>query len=153
VSNYGLEHWAIEVRSPAKAKNFPLVSASRPVLGPTDIPVQWVPCVLSSEIKRGRSVTLTTHLHLVMRSRMSRSYTSSPPWATIGVLWDCFTFYTSLISSLPYFYFYFILFVSCLYLNLFPLICCALSSCLLYYCFFVSLCHTHLSGPYNYRTS
>jgi hypothetical protein len=29
-------------------------------------------------VKRGRSVTLTTHLHLVPRSRMSRSYTSPP---------------------------------------------------------------------------
>jgi hypothetical protein len=26
---------------------------------------------------------------------MSRSYTSSPPCASIGMLWDCFTFYTS----------------------------------------------------------
>jgi hypothetical protein len=24
---------------------------------------------------------------------MSRSYTSSPPCASMGVLWDCFTFY------------------------------------------------------------
>jgi hypothetical protein len=31
--------------------------------------------------------------HLVPRSWMSRSCTSFPPCATIGVLWDCFTFY------------------------------------------------------------
>jgi hypothetical protein len=31
--------------------------------------------------KRGRSVTLSTHPHLVQRSRMSRSYSSSPPQA------------------------------------------------------------------------
>jgi hypothetical protein len=37
--------------------------------------------VLSPGLKRGRGVTLTTHLHLVSRSRMSRSYTSSPPSA------------------------------------------------------------------------
>jgi hypothetical protein len=30
-------------------------------------------------LKPGRGVTLTTHSHLVPRSRMSRSYTSSPP--------------------------------------------------------------------------
>jgi len=30
-------------------------------------------------VKRGRGVTLTTHLHLVPRSRMSRMYTSSLP--------------------------------------------------------------------------
>jgi hypothetical protein len=29
--------------------------------------------------------------HLLPRSWMSRSYTSSPPCASIGVLWDCFT--------------------------------------------------------------
>jgi hypothetical protein len=34
--------------------------------------------------KRGRSVTLTIHPHLVPRSRMSRSYTSSPPSATMA---------------------------------------------------------------------
>jgi hypothetical protein len=28
--------------------------------------------------------------HVVPRSLMSRSYTSSPPCASIGVLWDCF---------------------------------------------------------------
>jgi hypothetical protein len=59
-------------------RTFPLVSVSRPALGPTQPPVQWVPGVLSPGLKRGRGVTLTTNLHLVLRSRMSRSYTSSP---------------------------------------------------------------------------
>jgi hypothetical protein len=36
--------------------------------------------------KRGWGVTLTTHPHLVPRSRMNRSYTSSPPSTTV----DCF---------------------------------------------------------------
>jgi hypothetical protein len=57
---------------------FPLASVSRPALGSTQPPVQWVPGVLSPGEKRGRGVTLTTHPHLVPRSRMSRSYTSSP---------------------------------------------------------------------------
>jgi hypothetical protein len=35
--------------------------------------------------KRGRGVTLTTHPHLVPRSWMSRSYTSSPPNRLNGV--------------------------------------------------------------------
>jgi hypothetical protein len=35
--------------------------------------------VLSSGVKHSRGVTLTTHPHLVLRSRMSRSYTSSAP--------------------------------------------------------------------------
>jgi hypothetical protein len=40
---------------------FPLTSVSRPALGPTQPPVQWVLGVLSLELKRGRGVTLTTH--------------------------------------------------------------------------------------------
>jgi hypothetical protein len=64
---------------------FPLTSVSRPVLGPTQPPVQWVPRVLSLELKRGRGVTLTAHRHLVKRLRMSKSYTSSPPKRLHGV--------------------------------------------------------------------
>jgi hypothetical protein len=56
---------------------FPVSSVSRPALGPTQPPVQWVQGVLSPGVKRGRNVTLTTHPHLVPRSRMCRSYTSS----------------------------------------------------------------------------
>jgi hypothetical protein len=56
---------------------FPLASVSIPALGPTQPPVQWVPWVLSSGLKPGRGVTLTTHPHLVPRPRMSRSYTTS----------------------------------------------------------------------------
>jgi hypothetical protein len=58
---------------------------SRPAVGRTQPPVQWVPGV-----KRGRGVTLTTHPHLVPRSWISRSYIFSPPYASLGVLWDCF---------------------------------------------------------------
>jgi hypothetical protein len=47
---------------------FPLASVSRPALGPTQPPVQWVPGVLSPGVKRGRGVVLTTHRHLVPRS-------------------------------------------------------------------------------------
>jgi hypothetical protein len=63
---------------------FPLSSISRPALGPTQPPVQWVPGVLSPGVKRGRGVMLTTHPHLVPRSRMSRSYNSSPPSACMA---------------------------------------------------------------------
>jgi hypothetical protein len=41
--------------------------------------------VLSPGVKRGRAVTLTTYPHLVPRSRMSRSYISSPPKRLYGV--------------------------------------------------------------------
>jgi hypothetical protein len=37
--------------------------------------------VLSQDLKRVRGVTLTTHPHLVPRSRMSMSYLFSPPQA------------------------------------------------------------------------
>jgi hypothetical protein len=92
VSDYGLDDRAIEVRSPAEARIFPPASVSRPALGPTQPPVQWVPEVLPPGLKHGRGVTLTTHPHLVPKSRMSRNYTSSPPpqapsWRVAGLLY------------------------------------------------------------------
>jgi hypothetical protein len=44
-----------------KQRIFPVTSMSRPTLGPTQPPVQWVPGVLSPGVKRSRCVTLTTH--------------------------------------------------------------------------------------------
>jgi hypothetical protein len=70
---------------------FPLTSASRPALGPTQPPVQWVLGALSPGAKRGRGVMLTTHPLLVPRLRKSRSYTSSHPnaplWSVTGPLY------------------------------------------------------------------
>jgi hypothetical protein len=60
-------------------RNFPLASVSRPGLRPTQPPIQWVP-----EVKHSRGVTPTTHPHLLLRPRMSRSYISSPPWRLHG---------------------------------------------------------------------
>jgi hypothetical protein len=68
-----------------KQRIFPLTSVSRPSLGPTQPPVQWVPGAFSPGVKRSRGVTLTTHPHLVPRSKMSRSYSSSPPKRLRGV--------------------------------------------------------------------
>jgi hypothetical protein len=59
---------------------FPLSSVSTLVLWPTQPPVQWVPGVLSSGLKRSGGVTMTTTPppHLVPRSRMSKSYIVPP---------------------------------------------------------------------------
>jgi hypothetical protein len=81
--------WTAGVRSPTGAEDFfPLTSASRPALGPTQPPVQWVPGV-----KGGRGVMLTTHPLLVPRLRKSRSYTSSHPQRLRGVGRDLFYLY------------------------------------------------------------
>jgi hypothetical protein len=61
--------------------------------GPTQLPVQWVPWVLSTGLRRDRGVTLTTHTHLMPKSWMNRSYTSSPPLhihrCVVGLLYLC----------------------------------------------------------------
>jgi hypothetical protein len=70
---------------------FPLTSASRPALGPTQPPIQWVPGALSPGVKRGRDVMLTAHPLLVPRLRKSRSYTSchpnAPLWSVTGPIY------------------------------------------------------------------
>jgi hypothetical protein len=77
--------WFYSQLSPAEAKRFSLYPVSRPALGPTQLPVQWVPGVLSPKLKSGRGVTLTTHPHIVPKWRMCRSYISSPPKRLHGV--------------------------------------------------------------------
>jgi hypothetical protein len=93
VSDYGLDDRAIGVRFLAGAKDSSsnlsvqngseahLASSTMGAVGPFP------------GAKRGRGVTLTAHPHLVPRSRMSRSYISSPPSATmtcIGTSLLCF---------------------------------------------------------------
>jgi hypothetical protein len=82
---YGLDDWAIEVRSPAEAKDFFFSLCIQTGSGSGAHPGFWVPGVLSPKIKRGRGVKLTTHPRLVPISRMSRSYYSSPPKRLYGV--------------------------------------------------------------------
>jgi hypothetical protein len=81
VSSYGMDDRAIEFRSPAEANDF-----SSSLCVQTGSGAHPASCTLGTGghfpgLKRGLGVTLTTHPHLVMRSRMSRSYTSSPPSA------------------------------------------------------------------------
>jgi hypothetical protein len=78
VSGYGLDHREIGIRSPAGAKYF-----SSNLCVQTGSEAHPASCTMGTGgpfpgAKRGRGVTLTTYPHLVPRSRMSRSYTSSP---------------------------------------------------------------------------
>jgi hypothetical protein len=75
----GLTTWRSGFDSRQGQRIFPLSFVSRSALRPAQPPVPRVTGVISAGVKRGRGVTLTTHLHLVPRSRMSKSYTSSPP--------------------------------------------------------------------------
>jgi hypothetical protein len=56
--------------------------ASRPALGPTQPPIQWVPGVLSPGVKHGRGVTLTTHPHIV--PRLKGAVPPLPPCAFVA---------------------------------------------------------------------
>jgi hypothetical protein len=77
--------WKIGVRSLARAKDF-----SSSLCVQTGSEAHPASCTMGTGgpfagEKRGRGVTLTTHPHLVPWSRMSRSYTSSPPKRHHGV--------------------------------------------------------------------
>jgi hypothetical protein len=89
VSDHGLDGRGFDPRQ--RQRIFPLTSATRPAVGPTQPPVQWVPGALAPGVKRGRGVMLTTHPLLVPRLRNSRSYTCSHPnaplWSVTGPLY------------------------------------------------------------------
>jgi hypothetical protein len=74
-TGYGLDGPGIEFRW---KQDFPYLS--RPALGPTQPPVQWVPG-LSRGVKSGRGVTLIPHPLLVPWSWKSRAIPLLPLWA------------------------------------------------------------------------
>jgi hypothetical protein len=84
VSGYGLDDRVIEVRSPAGAKDFSSNLCVQTGAGAHPSSCTMGNGFLSPGEKRGRGVTLTTHPHLVPRSIMSRSYTSSTPCVSMA---------------------------------------------------------------------
>jgi hypothetical protein len=82
---------------PWQGQSILLGCTSRLAVGPTQPPIQWILGVLSPGVKQSRGVTLTTHPHLVLRSRTSRSCTSFTPQAPSqlvpGTSLLCFCFY------------------------------------------------------------
>jgi hypothetical protein len=64
---------------------FIFTTASRTALGPTQPPTQWVPGSLSLGVK-WPGLKLTTHLHLVPRSKNEWSYTSTCSIRNHGVV-------------------------------------------------------------------
>ena len=75
VTGYGLNDLGIEFHW---GRDFPHLS--RPALGPTQPPLQWVPR-LSWGVKSGRGMTLTPHPLLVLWSRKGRAIPLLPLWA------------------------------------------------------------------------
>jgi hypothetical protein len=76
----------IKVRSPAEAKDF---SSSLCVQTIFEVHLASYPMgtgVLSPGVKCSQGVMLTIHPHLVLRTRMSRSCISSPPWRKHGIV-------------------------------------------------------------------
>jgi hypothetical protein len=88
VPDYGLDDWAIGVRFPAGARDF-----SYSLFVQTGSGAHPASCAMGTggsfpggKARPGRDAYHSPHL--VPRSSMSRSYTSSPPKRIHGVLWD-----------------------------------------------------------------
>jgi len=73
MDNQGFEFWR-------QKETFHLFQKSRPTLGPTQSPTQWVPGSFPQGW-RGQVVTLTTHLHLILGLKMSGAILLLPHYA------------------------------------------------------------------------
>jgi hypothetical protein len=79
-TGYWLENREVGVRVPVKVKNFLFFTSSRPALGPTQPPIQWVPGALSQGVKPpGREADHS--LSASAEVKKTWIYTSTPPYA------------------------------------------------------------------------
>jgi len=81
---------------------FLFTTASRPALGPTQPRIQWVPGALPLGVKPP-GVNLTSHLHLVPRSRMRGAILPLPQY--VFMAW-CLVKSTGTTLPLPFFFSY-----------------------------------------------
>jgi hypothetical protein len=76
--SYGLDDWGVGVRVPVGWRIFP--KSSRPVLGPAQPPIQWVPGAFSPEVKwPGREADYSPPASAEVKKIWI--YTSTPPYA------------------------------------------------------------------------
>jgi hypothetical protein len=77
---YKLDDRGVGVPSPGKVKKFLFSTSSRPALGPTQPPIQWVPGDLSPGVKReGREADHSPPTSADFNKMWI--YTSTPPYA------------------------------------------------------------------------
>jgi hypothetical protein len=78
-TGYGLDDRGVGVRVPV-VKNFYFSTLSRPALGSTQPPIQWVPGALSAGVKRpGRKADHSSPASAEVKNMWM--YTSTPPYA------------------------------------------------------------------------
>jgi hypothetical protein len=79
-TGYGLDDRGVGVPSPGRVKNFLFSTWSKPALGPTQPPIQWVPGALSPGVKRqGREADHSPPASAEVKKTWI--YTSTPPYA------------------------------------------------------------------------
>jgi hypothetical protein len=79
-TGYGLDDRGVGSSNPGRVKNFVFSTSSRPALGPTQSPIQWVPGALSPGVKRpGREADHSPATSAVVKKMWI--YTSAPPYS------------------------------------------------------------------------